>query len=154
MFVLNSVLFTCFTCFIFNFKALSKEKREYNALLQKLRVTTNVIDDQWKMIDMQERLNDEWVLSYYISLIVGILCMIVSLTWVTHIVLFVVIRLKGKPVYPFLNIILVWFQDKGLGFLSTSIFSLFCLYLLWATIKGSLKFGMRLMMCFDIHPLK
>jgi len=105
---------------------------------------------------MQETKNDEWVLSYYISLVVGILCLIISLTWITHILLFVIIRVgtPPKPIYSFLNILLLYFQNMGLGFLSSAIFSIFCLYLLWATIKGNLKFGVRVMCCFDTHPMK
>jgi len=57
-------------------------------------------------------------------------------------------------IYSFLNILLLYFQNMGLGFLSSAIFSIFCLYLLWATIKGNLKFGVRVMCCFDTHPMK
>ena len=103
---------------------------------------------------MQERLNDEWVLSYYLSLAAGILCLLVSLTWLTHIILFVVVRIDGKPLYGFMNILLIYLQNNGLGFVSTALFSVFCLYLLWATIKGNLKFGIRVMCCFDTHPMK
>lgn len=134
--------------------AFSKEKREYNDLMKKLRASVNVIDDQYKMIDMQERVNEEWVLSYYLSLIAGVVCLLISLTWVTHIVLYVVIVIDGIPVYSFLNKMLTFFQNIGVGFLSTTFFSLLCMYLLWCTIKGNLKFGLRIMMCMEVHPMK
>jgi LMBR1 domain-containing protein 1 len=68
-------------------------------------------------------------------------------------VLYFVVIIDNKPFYPFLNNLLTYFQDNGVGFLATAFFAMFCLYLLWATIKGNLKFGMR-MFLITIHPMK
>jgi LMBR1 domain-containing protein 1 len=67
--------------------------------------------------------------------------------------LYFVIIIDNKPYYPFLNNLFVFLQNNGLGFLATAFFALFCLYLLWASIKGNLKFGMR-MFLINIHPMK
>jgi len=60
----------------------------------------------------------------------------------------------GKPIYPFLNNLLTWLVEENVSFLSTAFFILFCLYLLWATIKGNIKFGLRVLLCWAIHPMK
>ena len=60
---------------------------------------------------------------------------------------------NGQPFYPFLNNLLVYLSDHNASFVATAFFALFCLYLLWCTIKGNLKFGMR-MFLINIHPMK
>jgi LMBR1 domain-containing protein 1 len=132
----------------------SKEKREYNDIMKKLRASVNLLDDEYKMIEMQEKQQDEWVLSYYISLFVGIICLLFTLSWLTQILVFLVIKPNGVPLHGLLNTLLVYLQDNGVGFVSTLIFSTFCLYLFWCSIKGNLKFGLRLLLCMEIHPMK
>ncbi len=68
--------------------------------------------------------------------------------------LYFVINLNGIPIYPFLNNLLTALVENNVGFLSTAFFALFCLYLLWATIKGNIKFGLRVMLCWAVHPMK
>jgi hypothetical protein len=67
--------------------------------------------------------------------------------------LYFVIKINGQPVYPFLNNLLTALTEANVAFLSTAFFAIFCLYLLWATVKGNIKFGLR-MLCFTIHPMK
>lgn len=68
--------------------------------------------------------------------------------------LYFVIKSDGKPIYPFLNNLFTFFVDEQVSFLATAFFALFCLYLLWATIKGNIKFGLRIFLCWDLHPMK
>jgi len=39
------------------------------------------------------------------------------------------------------------------GFISTIFFAVFSLYLLWASMKGNIKFGLRFF-CFTFYPMK
>ena len=48
----------------------------------------------------------------------------------------------------------IYFQDHNVAFLSFIFFSIFCLYLLWATMKGNIKFGVRFLCCWSVHPMK
>ena len=64
------------------------------------------------------------------------------------------IRIKGAPVTPFLNDILLVIQDRGLTIVSGGLFTLFVLYLLSANIKGNFKFGVRIPFLFTMHPMK
>lgn len=68
-------------------------------------------------------------------------------------IIYFVIRIKDKPVHPFLNEFLTALVDAGVGFIATAFLFLLCIYLLLATIKGNLKFGSRIFCCFSIHPM-
>lgn len=68
--------------------------------------------------------------------------------------MYIVITPNGKPIYPLINNLLVYLTDNNISFLATAIFAVFCLYLLLATIKGNVKFGLRILFLFSIHPMK
>jgi LMBR1 domain-containing protein 1 len=63
---------------------LSRDKRKYNNIMKQLRAGCLVLDKKYFMVQVQEELNDSWVLQYYFSLILGIIFTLVSLTWITH----------------------------------------------------------------------
>jgi hypothetical protein len=63
---------------------LNRDKRKYNDLIKRLRAGCLVLDKQYLMIQLQEELNDSWVLQYYFGLFLGIIFIFISLTWVTH----------------------------------------------------------------------
>lgn len=67
--------------------------------------------------------------------------------------LYFIIIPNGKPIYPFLNNLLTALENNNVGFVATAFFALFCLYLLWATIKGNVKFGLRVFLCWALHPM-
>lgn len=60
----------------------------------------------------------------------------------------------GRPLIPFLNELLIGLDSRNAGFLSTGIFSYFCLYMLWCVQKGTVKFGIRVPCCCRLHPMK
>jgi hypothetical protein len=68
--------------------------------------------------------------------------------------LYFVIIPGGQPAYPFLNNLLTFLVENNVAFLSTAFFALFCIYLLWAAIKGNIKFGLRILLCWSLHPMK
>jgi LMBR1 domain-containing protein 1 len=61
---------------------------------------------------------------------------------------------NGFPPSPFLNAVLTGLDSSGVTFLSTAIFALLSLYLLWCTQKGNIKLGVRIPFLFTIHPMK
>jgi LMBR1 domain-containing protein 1 len=61
---------------------------------------------------------------------------------------------NGFPFTSFLNQIFLYFEYSVVSFLGTILLAFFCIYLLWATQKGNLKFGMRIPFLFTIHPMK
>jgi len=79
----------------------------------------------------------------------GIIGCFVSLAWVIHMVLFVFL----DNMHPFLNDLLVWL-DTQWSLLGTIGYASFTFYLLWCTVIGVLKLGLRVGCCFSIHPME
>jgi len=60
----------------------------------------------------------------------------------------------GKPLYNFINGVLDLFEFQDVTFFSTIVFSGLALYMLWCTMKGLFKFGLRIFVFMPIHPMK
>ena len=71
-----------------------------------------------------------------------------------HSILTFVIIPDGKPIYPFMNNLLIFLTENNVAFLAFFIFGTMCIYLLWAVIKGNIKFGLRLIFCWRIYPME
>lgn len=63
---------------------LSKNKRVYNDSLTKLRAATYVLDKDYKMYKIQTELNNETVFHYWLGLVLGIIFLLISITWFIH----------------------------------------------------------------------
>ena len=92
-------------------------------------------------------------LKYALLLICGILCLIISLVIIVHLFLFLLLKVNGKPVHPFLNNFLEVIQDSKVAFLATVLFVLIGYYLMFSTFKGNVKLGMRFF-CITFYPMK
>lgn len=75
--------------------------------------------------------------------------MIVSIAWVAHIIIYLLI---DPPLSPFLNEVFIKLDDIW-GLLGTAAFAFFCFYLLLAVIAGAMMLGLRLVF-ITIHPMK
>ena len=122
--------------------------------MRKLRASVCVLDNEYQMVEIQQELSDEWVLKYWLGLFVGIICLIITLAWEIHIILYFIAIPNGQPLYPFLNNLLIYLTENNVSFLATAFFAMFCLYLLLAAIKGNTKFGLRILLCWSVHPMK
>jgi hypothetical protein len=96
---------------------------------------------------------------YYLLIPLGILSTILSLLWVVQFICSYFYILKdgkpgGRPGYPFLSLMLIYFQDHDISFLSFVFFSLLNLYLLFCVIKGNFQFGVRIFCCWAVHPME
>ncbi|KAJ7961237.1 LIMR family protein [Quillaja saponaria] len=125
-----------------NVKALEKE------LLQ-LEEDVKLLEE---MYPQGEKAETSWaltVLGYLAKLVLGILGLIVSVAWVAHIIIYLLI---DPPLSPFLNDVFVKLDDIW-GLLGTAAFAFFCFYLLLAVIAGAMMLGLRLVF-ITIHPMK
>ena len=139
----------------YNTKSIfSSDRRHYEDLLKRLKVGVSVIDDQYQIIQIQNLANRTSALGYVLQLIAGIICIILSILWIVQIFLYIIIKKNGQPLYPFLNVPLVVLTDNNCSFLAICLFTIFSFYLLICTVKGNVKFGIRLMCLGQIHPLK
>jgi LMBR1 domain-containing protein 1 len=72
---------------------------------------------------------------------------IISLLWIMHVFLYNATKVNG-----FLNSFLVDL-DRTFALFGVLAYAIFSYYLLWATVKGCFKVGLRLVF-FQIHPMK
>lgn len=117
--------------------------------MKNLKTSYAILSNEYDLYKIHQS-EDKSCVYYYCQLLLGIFSTIFSLIWITHIVLYFLIPSKTKV--EFLNIILIYFVENNLTFISIGIFSILCIYLLMCVIKGSIKFNFRFF-CFDLHPL-
>ncbi|GFY83775.1 LMBR1-like membrane protein [Actinidia rufa] len=109
-----------------------------------------------EMYPQGEKAETAWamtVLGYLAKLVLGILGLIVSVAWVAHIVIYLLIN---PPLFPFLNDVFIQLASifvTSPGLLGTGAFAFFCFYLLLAVIAGAMMLGLRLVF-ITIHPMK
>lgn len=63
---------------------INKERRHYNDVMRKVRAGVLMLDKEYRTIQIQHELNDSWVLQYWLGLFLGILCLMISITWMVH----------------------------------------------------------------------
>ncbi|KAK6125972.1 hypothetical protein DH2020_040280 [Rehmannia glutinosa] len=105
-----------------------------------------------EMYPQGEKAEASWamtVLGYLAKLVLGVIGLIVSVAWVAHIVIYLLI---DPPLSPFLNEIFIKLDDVW-GLLGTVAFAFFCFYLLLAVIAGAMMLGLKLVF-ITIHPMK
>ena len=105
-----------------------------------------------EMYPQGEQAETTWaltVLGYLGKLVLGILGLIVSVAWVAHIIIYLLI---DPPLSSFLNEVFIKL-DSIWGLLGTAAFAFFCFYLLLAVIAGATMLGLRLVF-ITIHPMK
>lgn len=93
-------------------------------------------------------------LVYVGKLILGILLAIVSFLWIIHILVGMLIEPNGVPTAYFLNNLFNFFVENNVAFLATLFYGTFSLHMLWSTMKGNFKFGIRIPLIFSFHPMK
>lgn len=64
------------------------------------------------------------------------------------------IRPNGFPIHDFINSFILWFEDNVASFFAVILFIAIALYLLWITITGTFKFGLRVFILFPLHPMQ
>ncbi|GFP94361.1 limr family protein at5g01460 [Phtheirospermum japonicum] len=113
-----------------------------------------------EMYPQGEQAETAWamtVLGYIAKLVLGVLGLIVSVAWIAHIVIYLLI---DPPLSPFLNDVFIklddiWGNQENFicGLLGTAAFAFFCFYLLLAVIAGAMMLGLKLVF-ITIHPMK
>ncbi|KAK7286909.1 hypothetical protein RJT34_22259 [Clitoria ternatea] len=125
-----------------NVKSVEKE------LLQ-LEEDVNLLEEMYPQGEKAETTWALTVLGYLAKLVLGVLGLIVSVAWVAHIIIYLLV---DPPLSPFLNEVFIKLDDVW-GLLGTAAFAFFCFYLLLAVIAGAMMLGLRLVF-ITIHPMK
>ncbi|KAL0426247.1 UNVERIFIED_CONTAM: LIMR family protein [Sesamum latifolium] len=105
-----------------------------------------------EMYPQGEQAETTWamtVLGYLAKLVLGVLGLIVSVAWIAHIVIYLLV---DPPLSPFLNEVFIKLDDIW-GLLGTVAFAFFCFYLLLAVIAGATMLGLKIVF-ITIHPMK
>lgn len=127
-----------------DYRKKNPPRRKYN----KWRSEVYLLDEEWERTVEAHKRNGIKILWYIFCLVIGIIGIFLTLTWVLHIFLFNLFN-----VTPFLNAML--FSMDGIwSFFGIIFFGLYSMWLMWCVIKGNFKFGMRVPFIFSLHPMK
>ena len=91
-------------------------------------------------------------LMYVLKLILGLLCIVISLIMAIHIFCYLLLKINGRPVHPFLNNLLESLENSSVSVIATILLALIGYYMMLAAIKGNVRVGMRVL-CFTFYPL-
>ncbi|KAG9454001.1 hypothetical protein H6P81_006905 [Aristolochia fimbriata] len=125
-----------------NVKAVEKE-------LLLLEEDVNALEEMYPQGEKAEATWAFTVLGYFLKLVLGVIGLIVSVAWIAHIIIYLLI---DPPLSSFLNEVFIKLDDVW-GLLGTAAFAFFCFYLLLAVIAGAMMLGLRLVF-ITIHPMK
>jgi LMBR1 domain-containing protein 1 len=135
-----------------------RKEREINKLYRQFKQEVVLLENDFE--DLQY-CHENWKnynpLVPYCKLILGILSTLLSLLWILHIILYVLARdpyPNGEPVSYFLNAMFSWAsKDIEFGLLGVVLVGIFCVYLLFCTLSGQERLGLKFLIA-EIHPLK
>lgn len=129
-----------------------KWKKNVKAVEKELLLLEEDVKALEEVYPQGEQAETSWaftVLGYLAKLILGLLGLIVSVAWIAHIVIYLLVK---PPLSPFLNWVFIKLDDVW-GLLGTAAFAFFCFYLLVAVVAGAMLIGLRLVFV-TIHPMK
>ncbi|XP_058080095.1 LIMR family protein At5g01460 isoform X1 [Magnolia sinica] len=129
-----------------------KWRKNVKAVEKELLLLEEDVTALEEMYPQGEKAEATWaftILGYLAKLVLGVVGFIVSVAWVAHIVIYLLI---DPPLSPFLNEVFIKLDDVW-GLLGTAAFAFFCFYLLLAVIAGAMMLGLRLVF-ITIHPMK
>jgi LMBR1 domain-containing protein 1 len=138
-------------CFIFG------EKRKYDNKKHEFVARYALAEEEFHIVNASTEAklkNNCVVLCFYCLIPFGVLTSILTIIWLIQFCCSYFYIKNGRPGYPFLSYLLIFFQDESVSFLSFFIFAILCLYLLFCLMKGNFKFGVRILCCWSIHPMK
>ena len=135
----------------------SSDKRRYDNVKHEFTARYAVAEEEYHIVNasVESRVkNNLVVLCYYCLLPFGFLSSILTIIWIIQFSCSYFYIKNGRPGFAFLSSILIYFQDHEISFLSFFLFAILCLYLLACLIKGNFKFGVRILCCWSVHPMK
>ena len=135
---------------------LSGARRKYNRLKNEFVSRFSLAKKEFDMLSKNNLIGENCsAVFYYLLIPLGVLSTILSLLWLIQFICsYFYIHKDGRPGYPFLSLMLIYFQDNDVSFLSFLFFSILTLYLLFCVIKGNFQFGVRILCCWAVHPME
>jgi len=108
-----------------------------------------------ELLEACKNLRDTNPLWYFLKLFLGLVGIVLSTTWIIHIIIFI---LPSPPFYPFLNKFFIDLEELGSNnsnfpLFGVIAFAVYAFYLLWCVLKGNFKMGIRLAF-WKIYPME
>jgi len=133
----------------------SRKKRKLKADYNRFKTDVHLLEDELERLSLSKFHKGENLAVSIAKLVLGIICAILSLSWIFHIILCVLVPQLNKGFsVRMLDGIFEACEGSGLYPLGIALFALYTLYLLLCVVKGCLKFGMRVFFLFSIHPMR
>jgi len=132
--------------------ASRSEKRRHQGALKSFEQNYYFLKRDVEVLKISYELKGGNPIWYIIKLIIGTVGGIISLTWILHILIFM---LPANPPSPFLNDFFVATTENVGGFplFGVVFFAIWSTYLLWCCVKGNFKLGVRLLF-IKVYPME
>lgn len=130
-----------------------KNKKVFNRDLNKHEIQWMIAEREFLLLEKITKISKLEPCLYVLKLLIGIFFILWSIVWLIHIILWVIAKSASDYVHPFLNGLLEGIRQINVDFISATIFALLAIYLLFATIKGNVKFGLRFFW-ITFYPLR
>jgi LMBR1 domain-containing protein 1 len=133
-----------------DWRARNKRKAEDRVNVNQFKQMVFILEDEMESWDASRGQNTDYnPLWPYISLLLGVICGLLTFLWFLHMVLYMLV---DPPVSLFLNAYFIQFESwfPLFGTLSVALFSF---YLIACVISGLFKVGLRCF-CITLHPMR
>jgi len=134
--------------------AKKMSKRRLNKQLLQFEQHYYFLKKDYKVLTIAHKLRGGNPLWYFFKLFLGLIGICLSISWLLHLILFVLPR--NRPFSPFLNTFFIDLENAfggGFPLFGVLAFAIYSFYLLWCCVKGNFKVGMRLLI-IKVFPME
>jgi len=132
-----------------------RKRRSIQALYNRFKCGVILLEDEHGKLKVSKFERGENLVIAVAKLVMGIVSAILTITWILHIVLVVLVpQLDPDFSASMLDGVLMATESSGFYPLGVALFSVYTLYLLLCVVKGCLKFGLRIFFLLSLHPMR
>jgi len=121
-------------------RTMSGRRRQRRLIVnfRRFKQSCFVLETEFERLEVAMKHRGENPVVSFTKLFMGILFGIMSMLWILHIMLYIMLRPNNTkyPVTTFLNEWLISLEDDGLFMLAASIYAGFTIYLMFCVVKG------------------
>jgi LMBR1 domain-containing protein 1 len=127
--------------------ALGRNHRRVRSRYAAFQKQVEALEDTYKKIEISYKVRGGNPVTPWIALFLGIICIVISLCWIVHVIVFFLTGL-----HPFLNNFFVA-MDNVFPYAAVIFFGVFVYYMYWCVIDGTTRIGLNLLI-FRVHPME
>lgn len=131
-------------------KQSRKDRKQARTVFNRFEQAVYMLKKDFRYLEISQKLKGGNPIWYWAKLFMGCIGIVLSLSWVIHISVFI---LPNPPADPMLNTLFIEL-DNAFPLLGTFAFALWSLWLLWCTLKGCFKLGVRIPFILKIYPME